>query len=322
MGSDGGYTWDMRLAALTLVVVACGVPKGDAAGTAGTESAAAREAASPPVMTKAPGAGSVVDRPTEANPAATPTMAEGAPPPGIACLREAYGDAIDSVVSEGTHYTVVLKDGARLVWDDGKAKTFEEKLASPDLEDQLSLAYPAGPLSAPPTENDDPGRIRVDAFFRSIYGADRQQVKTRLITVPWLPKRAGKSVRFNRANNAAHQLSMVSAKLDDRLSASLLRYVDKPAGTFNWRTIAGTDRLSAHAFGIAIDINVKHSNYWRWEKPLDLIYKNQIPFDIVDVFEKHGFIWGGKWYHFDTMHFEYRPELLVSGCRRPTTPSS
>jgi hypothetical protein len=29
------------------------------------------------------------------------------------------------------------------------------------------------------------------------------------------------------------------------------------------------------------------------------------------VFEKHGFIWGGKWYHYDTMHFEYRPELLL-----------
>jgi hypothetical protein len=35
---------------------------------------------------------------------------------------------------------------------------------------------------------------------------------------------------------------------------------------------------------------------------------------IVDVFEKHGFIWGGKWYHYDTMHFEYRPELLNDGC--------
>lgn len=38
--------------------------------------------------------------------------------------------------------------------------------------------------------------------------------------------------------------------------------------------------------------------------------------------EKHGFIWGGCWYHYDTMHFEYRPELLeiarrfgVSACR-------
>jgi len=31
----------------------------------------------------------------------------------------------------------------------------------------------------------------------------------------------------------------------------------------------------------------------------------------VKVFKKHGFIWGGNWYHFDGMHFEYRPEFLA-----------
>jgi hypothetical protein len=39
-------------------------------------------------------------------------------------------------------------------------------------------------------------------------------------------------------------------------------------------------------------------------------YRNRMPMEIVEIFEKHGFIWGGKWGHFDTMHFEYRPELL------------
>ena len=34
--------------------------------------------------------------------------------------------------------------------------------------------------------------------------------------------------------------------------------------------------------------------------------------------EKHGFIWGGRWYHYDTMHFEYRPELLVPACIKNT----
>jgi len=38
---------------------------------------------------------------------------------------------------------------------------------------------------------------------------------------------------------------------------------------------------------------------------------SQIPIQIVRIFEKHGFIWGGYWYHYDTMHFEYRPELLL-----------
>ncbi|MGW8266533.1 MAG: M15 family metallopeptidase, partial [Longimicrobiales bacterium] len=31
---------------------------------------------------------------------------------------------------------------------------------------------------------------------------------------------------------------------------------------------------------------------------------------VVEAFERHGFVWGGKWAHFDTMHFEYRPEIL------------
>jgi hypothetical protein len=39
-------------------------------------------------------------------------------------------------------------------------------------------------------------------------------------------------------------------------------------------------------------------------------HRNRIPWEIVEIFEKYGFIWGGKWYHCDTMHFEYRPELL------------
>jgi D-alanyl-D-alanine carboxypeptidase len=44
-----------------------------------------------------------------------------------------------------------------------------------------------------------------------------------------------------------------------------------------------------------------------------LPYRNRMPQEIVSIFEKHGFIWGGKWNHFDTMHFEYRPELLADG---------
>ncbi len=42
-------------------------------------------------------------------------------------------------------------------------------------------------------------------------------------------------------------------------------------------------------------------------------FKNRIPAEIVAIFEKHGFIWGGRWYHYDTMHFEYRPELIGPG---------
>lgn len=78
--------------------------------------------------------------------------------------------------------------------------------------------------------------------------------------------------------------------------------------------IAGTVRYSVHSFSAAIDINTKYTDYWRWTKPDGegrYAYRNKIPWEIVEIFEKHGFIWGGKWYHFDTMHFEYRPELII-----------
>jgi D-alanyl-D-alanine carboxypeptidase len=41
-----------------------------------------------------------------------------------------------------------------------------------------------------------------------------------------------------------------------------------------------------------------------------------VPAAIVHVFEHNGFIWGGRWYHYDTMHFEYRPELLDPDCHK------
>jgi hypothetical protein len=90
---------------------------------------------------------------------------------------------------------------------------------------------------------------------------------------------------------------------------NIRKYLRPIGGTFKWRKIAGTSRMSVHSFGAAIDINVKYSAYWRWNKG-KYRYQNKIPLSIVKVFEKHGFIWGGRWYHYDTMHFEYRPELL------------
>ena len=46
-------------------------------------------------------------------------------------------------------------------------------------------------------------------------------------------------------------------------------------------------------------------------------YRNQMPLALVTIFERHGWIWCGRWYHSDTMHFEYRPELTGSlACER------
>ena len=67
-----------------------------------------------------------------------------------------------------------------------------------------------------------------------------------------------------------------------------------------------------HGYAAAIDLNLDYSDYWLWNarSSVSIPYKNRFPQQIVEIFERHGFIWGGRWYHYDTMHFEYRPELL------------
>jgi hypothetical protein len=69
--------------------------------------------------------------------------------------------------------------------------------------------------------------------------------------------------------------------------------------------------MSMHGYAAAIDLNLKFSDYWLWTDAKGPVrYRNRMPQQIVEIFERHGFIWGGKWNHYDTMHFEYRPELL------------
>jgi hypothetical protein len=89
---------------------------------------------------------------------------------------------------------------------------------------------------------------------------------------------------------------------------------------YNWRVIAGTQRMSYHSWGLAVDIQPKRlagkAIYWLWESrrnedwmlvPLENRWNPPDP--VIEAFERQGFIWGGKLPFYDNMHFEYRPEL-------------
>ena len=227
-------------------------------------------------------------------------------------LLAAYPEHLDRV--EGN--TLIWRDGTRMPIDDGKGvKPFEQWLDEPDIEDILSVPYPEGAPADPPAKDTDPGRARNAAFFDKVYGdCTRGEVTKNMTTVVWLPKKAGQRLSVSKVNGAAKALDAVSKALDE-LPASFDVYLKPSAGTYNCRVIAGTKRKSAHGQGIAIDIALKHAHYWRNEKPGKdgtYAFRNEIPMEIVKIFEDHGFIWGGRWYHFDTMHFEYRPEFLAA----------
>ena len=229
---------------------------------------------------------------------------------GVARLVAVYPTFLDRV--DGN--VLVWKDGTRMPIDDGRgAKDHETLLATADIKDMFFMAYPLGRTSGPPGRNADPGRARNSAFFNKMYGdCLAGGVANSLVDVVWLPKKWGKSVKATRINDVASKLAAVSAELD-ALPSQFDRFLFPSAGTYVCRPIAGTTRVSAHGHGIAIDIATKPAHYWRWSgaKVGDAIpYRNSIPIEIVEIFERHGFIWGGKWYHYDTMHFEYRPELM------------
>jgi hypothetical protein len=131
-----------------------------------------------------------------------------------------------------------------------------------------------------------------------------------------MPSHNGPWLLVTTRFGADKKLEAVIAELE-KLAGEYRQYLMPPGGTFNYRHIAGTARLSPHSYGIAVDIAVAPSHYWQWEAGGAALYKNSIPYTIVEIFEKHGFIWGGKWYHFDTMHFEYRPELLLKANQKP-----
>ncbi|MDX2289245.1 MAG: M15 family metallopeptidase [Hyphomicrobiaceae bacterium] len=211
---------------------------------------------------------------------------------------------------------LVWKDGTKMPLDDGVAtKDFETLLNSADIEDQFYAPYAKGRAVTPPGLNMDPGRVRHEPFFRKMYGDcdDPRYLAETMADVIWLPTRVGAKIKISKINGIAGQLQKVSDELD-KLDATFVDFLHPIAGTLSCRTIAGTDRRSMHGYAAAIDISIKHAHYWRWgnedgkKKP---VYKNSVPMEIVEIFERHGFIWGGKWYHYDTMHFEYRPELLA-----------
>lgn len=206
--------------------------------------------------------------------------------------------------------SIFFQDGSSIMYDDRKKKKLIEKYNDPDIEDQFCFSYNRNSA----IKNTDAGRIRNELFFKKMYGNSKEEVRKNLVEIVWCPVLVNQKIWVSKVNRVDSIFISLSSELDKH--PEFKKYLQKPAGTFQWRKIAGTSRLSTHSFGITIDINLKYSNYWQWDckcqdESIALTYGNNIPLKLVEIFEKHGFIWGGRWKHYDTMHFEYRPELLM-----------
>jgi hypothetical protein len=241
----------------------------------------------------------------------------------------AYQDVLATVEYQ-TGPVFVLKNGVRIPFRSTE-RLPDHPFAVVDVAGIFACPYPeAVPRFTTNDRHLDPGRFRNYRLLKAVYGDSAAAVRRELVGV----KIGGTSVQFNRKNGAAAALGRVAAAIEAdpvlrEFVHSLVRRDRGAISTFTWRTIQGTGMLSAHSFGIAIDIVDSASSgigYWRWvdrnpERAADwpLFFSQdriwQPPPALVAVFEREGFIWGGKWYHFDPIHFEYRPELTGGGRR-------
>jgi peptidoglycan LD-endopeptidase CwlK len=229
---------------------------------------------------------------------------------------QCYVEAYPSLVLRANDTEIVLKSGDIFPYRTHTPKeSWDEKIDNADLSTQLSQRYDAGGSETPPPYLHSPGRLRYQPFFQALYGNDQKAIEKNLVTIEW-PTLKGKTklqvTKVDGVDKKLYAIGQEIAKLPkkERLWA-------EGAATYCYRVIKDTDRLSMHSFGIAIDLAPDTTQYWKNEASSETArigYKNTMPPSIVRIFEKYGFIWGGRWYHYDTMHFEYRPELLAPSC--------
>ncbi|MDF1814577.1 MAG: M15 family metallopeptidase [Verrucomicrobiales bacterium] len=228
----------------------------------------------------------------------------------------AYPSAVTGVKREAGQDFVQISGAGGSQWrpleDGNQGKSFEQRLDSPDLFETLHDSYPRDLTMTQWPKNLDPGRYRDEMFLKLVYGDSPARVRENLTTVNF----AGKTLSFNRNNGAADALKRVGKKVEAAVGTSpaYRKYLEGIGGTFNWRNISGTSRLSAHSFGMTVDLNPALGGYWKWGSGNDLHLmerRRKYPPEIVAAFESEKFIWGGKWYHYDLMHFEYRPEFFI-----------
>lgn len=246
---------------------------------------------SPPPSTSAP---STLPATRTATTAATTASSPSAPPP-LACIARHY---VGVPVWNDAAWSLALPSG--------------ERLPAAEVEGVYAPPYTTGAITKITDPDDDPGRVRLEPVMLATYGATAAAVQAQLVEVPV----RGQTFRVHA--RVAAPLRRVAARLDlaarSKEGRGLGRFFASPGGTFNWRFIAGTRQLSMHAWGIALDLDPSLGDYWRNVPESKRAWKNRVPQVIVDAFEAEGFIWGGRWFHYDTMHFEYRPELLDPTC--------
>ena len=162
---------------------------------------------------------------------------------------------------------------------------------------------------------------RPNYFFEALWNiTNRNEAWNQQVQMNFLGRRITVHSGISEKIRRIDEIIMAEA----RINPAVRQWVDSLGVVegWNWRNIASSGNRSFHSYGIAIDLLPRNlgrlATYWQWSSQFYPQWWN-IPYSrrshppdvVIRAFESFGFIWGGKWTHFDTMHFEYRPEVFI-----------
>ncbi len=252
---------------------------------------------------------------------------------GLLALRLAYPDKItDLRLDFETGEWVIEAGGKVFCWADGRVLPLEERDKAASYRPFIAYLYPWDLIDPASLDDETVERLKRmpdelknappthPAFYTVLYGGRTEKAL-------WARQR--KTRFLGKALNVHEMIVsplkevetdiLAAAERSERVK-NFLKEIHY-AGAYNFRRIRGQQELSRHSYGVAVDILPKgraaRKTYWLWileedpEWPRYPLAKRWMPPDeVVRIFEEHGFVWGGKWLDYDTMHFEYRPEML------------
>jgi hypothetical protein len=246
----------------------------------------------------------------------------------LRALQKAFPDRVESIAFTDNDWAITVR-GETFFWANGRLLPQADRANAESFGSYSFYSIPAKVVS-PETyspqfietlrsQADSTRRVRLDnhrGFQGALYGAlDRQGIEKLLQQTTFL----GKTVTIHR--DIVEPLKRVEADIEQWSGADAFIASLESIEGYSWRAIAETQRLSFHSLGLAIDVRPQKLDgkaiYWLWEMgrnkdwmlvPLDRRWNP--PEQVIQAFERQGFIWGGKWSVYDNMHFEYRPELL------------
>lgn len=272
-----------------------------------------------------------------AAPAANSSRAEQV----MKALAEAYPRQIEKVEFRNSDWAVLLRGtwyyyaGSRLLPESQLANTasfsthgfynYQAELPvwkTPSAQEQERLRS----MSTSRSQNQI---NRSPHFFDALWRAhNRSESYDRVKSMRFLGKSVTVHFMIMEELALVEEEILAAAKKNSQVQA-WINGISELAG-WQWRNIAETQTRSYHAYGLAIDIIPKSyggkETYWLWAQRnradwWNIPYSSRYhpPAAVIKAFEKYGFIWGGKWLFFDTMHFEYRPEILILSGMHPET---